>query len=356
MMIAPSLTMGGAERITATMANGFIALGHELTLALLVGAQTPQDFPLHPAVNVIHLDIFQAPQGPFDRLRNMFRRHRAIRRAIRQSKPDVLVSLTNIANIRTLLASVGFNVPVILAEHTDPRHYDIGPVWQCLRRWVYPHAAALVVLTEDMGQFFTRFVNPECVHVFFNPIEFPSQLPEVDRSQTILYLGRFSPEKNVPLLLEAFADCVQPGWKLALAGDGPDRVTLEAMCRQLGIADSVLFLGQIANVYPLLAGAAFCVLPSNFEGLPNALCEALVMGTPCLATATSGAKAVIRHGENGLLCPVGDVAAMRQAMEHLMNNPALRAQMGAKARELRSHITPEAVLAQWDALCRQVQK
>lgn len=354
MMVAPSLNLGGAERIAATMANGFAAQGHQITLALLADENSPRHYPLAPEVRLVCLGIFHNPVGLVDRVINVFRRNAAIRTAIRQASPDVIVSLTDTTNVRVLLASRGLGIPVVLAEHSDPRHYDIGRIWRHMQRLTYPQAAALVVLTEDMARYYSHFVKPERTHIFYNPIVFPDAPPDVPRKKCIVYLGRLSPEKGVALLLDSFAGCVSPGWRLILAGDGPSMADLSAQVERLGVADSVQFLGRISEVYPLLASAAFCVLPSQFEGLPNALCEAMVMGTPCVATATSGAKAVIRHGKNGLLCPVGDAEALREAMARLMADAPLREAMGEQALAMRNNVSLEAVLAQWDALLGQI--
>jgi len=354
MMIVPSLNLGGAERVAATLANCFVAKGHEITFALLVDEQTPRLFHLDPRVRVVCLDIFRVPDGWADRLAGIVRRNAAIRRAFRQASPDVLLSVTDTTNVRALLAAAGLDIPVVVLELTDPLHYSIGWLWRGLQPLLYGRAAAVVVQTQAMADYYARFVPRRRLHIFFNPIDFPQEITSGARGQDIVYVGRLAPEKNIPLLFEAFAACPNAGWRLLLTGSGPEREALERLAGRLGIAGSVHFLGYVPEVFPVLAQAAFCVLPSLFEGLPNALCEALVMGTPCVATATSGAKAVIRHGENGLLCPVNDAKALAEAMTRLMTDGPLRAEMGEKALALRRDVSLDAVMTRWSGLLHQV--
>ena len=354
LLLTPSLQLGGVECVAAALANGLAGLGHQVTLALLVSDECPRHFALSPQVRLRCLDIFRVPDSLVERCANAWRRHATIRAALREAKPNVILSLTDTPSIRVLLASRGLGIPVVVMELTDPLHYHIGRLWRGLQRLAYPWCAALVVLTQDMAGYYARFVPRQRIHIFFNPIDYPQQPPLAERGQDIVYVGRLSPEKDLPLLLQAFAACPHTGWRLLLTGAGPERPALEAQAAQLGIAHSVHLLGRVPEVYPVLARAAFCVLPSRYEGLPNALCEAMVMGTPCVATATSGARAVIRHGVNGLLCPVGEVGALRDAMTRLMTDAPLRAARGEEALTMRRNVAPQTVLARWDDLLRQI--
>jgi len=355
LVFAAALGLGGAERVAATMTNWWAGRGERLTLAVMSGADAPRHYALHPGVDLRCLDIFDSPRGILARGRAALARHRRIRDLIREVKPDVIVSHTDTVNTRVLLAACGLGVPVVVMEHTDPLHYDIGPKWRLLRLLAYRTAAAVVVLTSPMRDYFAPMARPGAVHVFRNPIEFPDTVPESGaRRREVLYLGRLSAEKGVACLIDAFAGYGVSGWTLVVAGDGPERAALEAQVKALGLAERVRFLGQVTDVASLFETASIFVLPSCFEGLPNALCEAMVMGVASLATATTGAREVVRDEENGLLAPIGDADGLGLRLRRLMEDPALRERLGAEALALRGRVGRDVVMERWNGLVKSL--
>ena len=152
----------------------------------------------------------------------------------------------------------------------------------------------------------------------------------------LLFVGRLAAVKGVPVLFQAFADVLQahPDATLTLIGDGPERVGLEAEAAHLGLADKVRFSGYQSQdaVAGALARADIFVLPSFAEGVPVVLMEAMATGLPVVATAVGGVSELVDHRESGLLVPPGDKQALAQALTGLLDDPALRADMGRAGR------------------------
>jgi len=146
----------------------------------------------------------------------------------------------------------------------------------------------------------------------------------------ILFVGRLAPEKNLPLLLDAFEILTRrrPGPRLVIAGDGSERSRIEARARILGVE----MAGWLAPA--LLAEryhqAAVLVLTSKHEGLPRVILEAALFEVPCVATPTQGASELIDDGRTGFLARTADELAER--LERLLADEPLRARMGAAAR------------------------
>lgn len=133
-----------------------------------------------------------------------------------------------------------------------------------------------------------------------------------------LFVGRLVPVKNLPSLVRALSlmDPQQRPW-VALVGDGPERQEIQALAEAAGIADDLCFLGERRDVDRLLRAADYLVLPSHFEGLSNALLEAMAAGCPVIASAVGGNPELVENGHSGLLYPPDDAAALAEAMARM---------------------------------------
>lgn len=153
----------------------------------------------------------------------------------------------------------------------------------------------------------------------------------------IICVGRLAPAKAQLILLRACELLIRRGRKvrLRLVGDGPDRRRLEAAAAHLGITGRVIFEGALSHdrVLELYRAADLFVLASFAEGVPVVLMEAMAMEIPCVATRITGVPELIEHGVSGLLVPPADAVALADAVETLLDDPALRASLGKAARE-----------------------
>jgi glycosyltransferase involved in cell wall biosynthesis len=136
-----------------------------------------------------------------------------------------------------------------------------------------------------------------------------------------------------------------------MVGDGPDRVHAEAEARQLGVSDRVFFLGKIDAVAPLLAGADVFLLPSTSESFGLSALEALASGVPVVGSNAGGIPEVVRDGETGVLCAVGDIEAMSDAAIELLRDEKRWASMSALATsDARERFSLNNVVAEYEAV------
>lgn len=150
----------------------------------------------------------------------------------------------------------------------------------------------------------------------------------------VLVLARLEPQKGHEVLLAAIPEVRRefPGVRVICAGDGSLRETLRQRTRELGLEETVRFVGYQSNPADWLALADFAVLPSHFEGLPITSIESLAMEKPMVATAVDGTAEVIIDGKTGLTVPPGDPARLAQAMCRMLRDSALRLQLGRAGR------------------------
>jgi glycosyltransferase involved in cell wall biosynthesis len=148
---------------------------------------------------------------------------------------------------------------------------------------------------------------------------------------TVLFTGALRAQKNLPLLIEAVAG-LPAEVRLDIVGTGPDEGAARAAVERHRVVDRVRFVGPVADVRPYLRAADLFVLPSVAEGMSNSLLEAMAAGLPVVATAIPANAALLREGENSLLFPSGDAAALRSALAALLADRDLRQRFGAAAR------------------------
>lgn len=169
---------------------------------------------------------------------------------------------------------------------------------------------------------------------------------------TFLHAGRLVPQKNQALLFEAFARFRGQPVDLWMLGRGPLEPSLRAQADRLGISDQVHWLGFRANPYPIFRRADAFVLSSDFEGLPNVVIEAMLLGSAVISTrCPHGPEELIEDGRTGLLTPVGKIKELSEAMGQIAQNPALRHALGGAARAAaRARFETASVCAQYGKL------
>lgn len=166
----------------------------------------------------------------------------------------------------------------------------------------------------------------------------------------IVCVANLHPNKGHRDLLEAFR-ALSPehqGLRLILVGDGTERTHLEDQAARLGIADKVRFLGKRDDVPELLAASDIFVLPTFFEGLSNALLEAMASGLPCVATDIPENRQLITDGLNGILFPPRNPSALARQVSSLLREKGLRVRLGSEARKfVQEHYSLQHVATLW---------
>lgn len=362
-----SLHSGGAERVTANLANHWAEKGWQVTVLTLTSAA--QDFyKLHPAVQRIALDVAHESGSALAAIRNNLRRVRALRRVLKQLQPDVALAMMSTANILLALASLGLkDVATVGAERIYPPRIPLGRAWELLRTYSYGHLDAMVALTEESAVWLRQHTRARHTPVIANAVMWPLPeqaptlvLPASSHGQhTLLAVGRLAEQKGFDLLLSAFQRLAPDfsAWQLVILGDGPCRAALQAQITAAGLAGRAHLPGRAGNVGQWYTAADLYVMSSRFEGFPNTLVEAMAHGLPAVSfDCDTGPRDIIRHGIDGLLAPAEDVAALEAALRQLMANDALRSQFGVKAQEVRQRFSMEWVAKMWEKLFQKVRE
>lgn len=364
-LVISSLGGGGAERVMATLANAWVRKGTQVTLITL--ASSAQDvFPLDDAVARIDLDLTGFSPNILQALGRNVVRIRRLRSALVVCKPDVVISFMTTINLLTILACYGLACPVLVSERTFVGKHPPRGVWQWLYRPLYRQAAAVVSQTRRGAMDLEARLKRQ-VSVIPNPLmsigpdssrrRAKVQVPDKGDKQWVLAVGRLSAEKGFDLLIAAFSRVAahQGQWHLVIAGEGRERSALTAQIAELGLANRIHLSGFCDEPQALMHQADLFVLSSRYEGMPNALLEAMSAGCACISfDCETGPAELIEHGVNGWLVAPTDVSALTAALDELMVDTGLCQRLGVAASDVSEKFAVEVILAQWNALVTRV--
>lgn len=279
------------------------------------------------------------------------RRVDAFRSAFIEFGAPVVVSLLTRTNIYVLAATRGLPLRVVISERNDPDLQLIDPLLDGLRSISYRRAHAVTANSATVLAKMERFVPAKKLRLLPNPVVPPPIPARAEaRGQHFVTLGRLVKQKGTDVLLHAFARIADelPDWSLEIIGDGPLRAELAALAERLGLGRRVTFRGYVDDPVDELMRAQVFVLPSRFEGMPNALLEAMACGlAPVVTDASPGPLECVRHEETGLVVPAENPEALAAAMQRLAVDDDLRERLAIQAAEcVRAHVWP-AVESQW---------
>lgn len=361
-----SLSSGGAERVTANLANHWSARGWQVAVVTLAPKDT-DFYQLRPEVRRIALSLTgESPNFLSAIIQNLVR-IRAVRRVLLQFDPDAAVALMSTANILLSIAKLGMNITAIGSERVHPPQLPLGQPWERLRKWCYGRLDAVVALTDKSAFWIRENTRARTVQVIPNPVVWPMMIqapivaPEAvlpDSAHILLSVGRLTTQKGFDILIDCFADLVDSfrDWLLVIIGEGSERVNLEEQIKRRGLAKRVLLTGRVGNLSQWYEAADIFVMSSRFEGFPNTLIEAMACGLPVVSVdCDTGPSDIIRHEVDGLLVPKGDEAAMRDALMRLMSEVELRVNFGKRAIEARDRFSITSTAEMWENLFREVK-
>ncbi len=351
-----SLGSGGAERVVSTLASELTDRGYRVSIVLI--ANRNRNYALPETVQLRYLDCNQDLKK--NALLRWPLRLKKIRRAIRELQPDLVISFMSETNIDVCLAALGLRLPIIVSERNDPAIDPASKAKQLLRRIAYLRAQGFVFQTPDARDYFSRRIR-QAGTIILNPLTAKIPQPfEGVREKRIAAVGRLNAQKNYPLLLQAFGEFSKeyPDYTLEIYGQGNLEAQVTGEIARLGLEGKVILKGFCADVHNAIRTAAFYVMSSDFEGMPNALIEAMALGLPCICTdcPCGGPRMLIEDGQNGLLVPIRDPQALTTAMKQMAAHPEQAAQMGKQAQKVRTRVEVTAITDQWVEYMNSVGK
>lgn len=344
-----ALAGGGAERVFARLASGFSARGDRVTFAVDFDATENRGL-LSRDVDLI---VLPPGHGPATL---------ALAKLLRRERFDASLSALSVSNLKhaaaaTLAGSLGRAVITYHGyyESEAARLSNIGyRLTPILSRAAGAAVAVSNALRDDLVK---RFFVPETrIRTIYNPAApepFPAEATAEDlaaRGPIVLAMGRLVPDKDFITLIRAFARVENPGTKLVILGEGPERARLASEAQRLGVAARVALPGFIGDIGRELEQAKCLVIASERETFGLSCVEALAYGLPVIVTDCGGPTEVLGSAADGPPIPVGDVAALARRIEAALANPGAPAPRQSRARAF----SLEAALDAYDSVIGEI--
>jgi GalNAc-alpha-(1->4)-GalNAc-alpha-(1->3)-diNAcBac-PP-undecaprenol alpha-1,4-N-acetyl-D-galactosaminyltransferase len=369
-LVCNNLAAGGTERVVSTLANAWSGRGRRV--CVITFDDYENFYKLDPAVYHIVLDSSKLPAF-FEFLRRIkdrlpplmpftfglrFYLHykiRLLRRAIKSVAAPTVVSFGTSVNIVTIFACKNRNRRVIISERGDLSRLSGMGQWEKTTRSLYNRADVITANTEGALLSMQPYVEKRKLFFVPNPLA-ETKTPDTAEARSkhpfVLIVARLVHDKAHDVLLKAFAGVSGElrDWRLAVVGGGKLKEDLQTQASELRITDRVDWYGIVSDPFPFYRAASIFVLPSRFEGTPDALLEAMNCGlAPIVSDASPGPLELVKHLETGMVVPVNDVEALSRAILRLARDRALRERLGEAARRRASDYELPKALARWEA-------
>lgn len=346
------LSGGGAERVLCTLANCLHKRGHDITF--FCDHKTQGEYILDPEITLVYLD-----NGNESFLSRNFTRTKIIHEACKSLGIDVLLSFLRAPSFRSAVAVCGTDAAHVLSVRNDPAREYPG-VARVAARGLFANSDAIVFQTAAAMSAFGDVRVPRKT-VIANPVP-DSCFIETDpaASHKVVTLGRLNTQKNQELLINAFADVARSDKEatLEIFGAGDLEATLQERIVCTGLVDRVRLMGRTDEPSEVFKSAGIFALSSDFEGMPNALMEAMAAGLPSVSTdcPIGGPSELIRDGETGRLVQVGDTREFAEALKELLSDACLRRRMGACAQNAMKDYRTDVIVDRWEAVLEEAYR
>ncbi|MDO9155204.1 MAG: glycosyltransferase [Paludibacter sp.] len=329
LIINNGLAGGGIERASVSMANYFVTLGYEINVVAVYKSE--HFFTLDPRISFTEPTFSRETTN-----RNLYvlKMMAFVRKTVKEIRPYVILAFGEWTNSFVVMAISGLQIPCFLSDRMSPSLH-LTPIHRYLKKIYYKKAKGIIAQTNYAKDVIKYRTGAKNIKVISNPVNCIERVDCVQKNR-IVTVGRLSVEKGHRYLIEAFARVKDKTWELSIVGDGKERETLELLATNLGITDRVIFHGHQKDFSLQLSEAQIFVLPSLKEGFPNALIEAMSVPLACISSnCVAGPSDIIEDGVNGLLVETGNVDALADALNRLIENPDLRDNIAGEAYKIR---------------------
>lgn len=343
-----SLTGGGAERVVSVLASHMAEADYDVSI--VVYGRNEKDYPISSKVKVYCMPT---------RKNNLFGKLKRIpdmMELVSKIQPSVVIPFVGTVLFVSYFACLRYGIPIIRTIRISPWMEEGNALQIMFRRYINEKAAAIMVQNQEQAVYFPPSMRSK-VFVVPNPIS-DSFLAEAkgeyrEQIKEIVTLGRLTKQKNHALLISAFSKICQENSlvRLTIYGNGPEFDNLAEQIRSLGIENRCRLMERTTDALNVLKDADLFVMTSDFEGMPNALMEAMALGVPCISSdCQTGPKEMISHRFNGVLFKTGDENDLVNQINWCLNQGKQLKSIGKAAR---SHILSEYT---YERVCEKMMR
>ena len=336
----PKYKFGGGEKVLLFLSNEFYKRGHEMVV--FTGDHSILD------ANLPYTIVLYNGKNEGESL-SKWGKMKLIRAKMKEMRLDYVILFypQDFIFLPALITKTPIIASIRVSYNTNAKNL----VKKILQRWWLSASRGDVFQTKKVMECAPKSIQSKSV-VISNALMIDNslELSKIPKTRKIVAVGRLDEQKGCVQLLEAFAKSAnQHDFKLVYYGTGPLEETLALKIKQYALEDRVVLAGFSHTPEADMADAEIFVLNSKWEGMPNALVEAMSIGLACISTRfdTGASEFLIQHGENGLLVDYGDIEQLSDSILLLVKNEDLRKKIQSKAIYTRTLLDKDAIISRW---------
>lgn len=320
--LLPSNVAGGAERVMTSLAN-YISNNSSYNVCFIFFDKKNEFYSLNKEIEIINLGLDLKKINKTKKYLMFFTYIKKLKSCLKMVNPNIVVSFLFITNIIGVLCCKNLNIPIILAERNDPKHYSKKQ--KIIMKFMYRMSDGFVCQSKEISEYMVNKFKVKNSIIIPNPINGIQVGSYVEnKNKKIISVGRLVKQKNHKLLIQAFSKIANdfPEYKLYIYGDGELRNDLNELIKFKGMENRIFLPGVIKDTIKINNDAQLFILSSDFEGFPNVLLEAMANGIPVIASNVfSGTvKMLIEDNKNGYLFEPGNENELTQVIEKALIN------------------------------------
>lgn len=341
-IVCGTLSSGGAERVIATLSTPFADSFKNITL--ITWREAPHFYTIDSRVKLISLPKLAESNSDW-------KKGLIFRTLVKTQKPDIVLSFLTLFNLFVILSLIGIKVPIVSSERNDPRFIKGGAIMKAIRNVLYRKSTGILCQTEAIKNYFKNTLRKKC-HIIYNPVIMSNEMVgsalTMQKKNKIVSVGRLHSQKNHKLLIESFKifHDSHPEYSLIIYGTGDLKEETKEYVKRVGLENFIILAGEQKKVKELILDAKVFVMTSLYEGMPNALIEAMCLGLPCISTKVSGATDLISDGENGYLVDFNSVE-IAEKISYIVDNNNIAKKIGSSAKNLYDQLNVKKISKSW---------
>lgn len=337
---------GGAEKSMIMVANSLARMGNHVTIISLKDNNVVYDMDKR----IKYIFIGDRGMYKFDKQFNRFIKLKEVLFGI---KPNIIISFWLQPAIFAAIISKLYGYKNIYSERGDPGDKEYNGLIGIVRKIIFPLIDGFIFQSTGAKRYFCENIQrksiiiPNPVYINFNDYEIPNV-----RKKIIINVGRLHNQKNQKLLIEAFSYIEKefPEYQMHIYGEGELKFQLQELISRLELSEKVYLMGTTKDISKKIVESSLFVLSSDYEGMPNALLEAMALGVPCISAdcPPGGPSDLISHGKNGLLFPTKNTQELANCIRRILSDEGFGEQLAINAKQICYTHSADKILSQWN--------
>lgn len=350
-----NLRKGGAERVVATLSNKLVEKNEVI---IITTTDEKVEYSLDKSIKLFSLKNFDGNKNPL--VKNIIYLKR-LKDYIKEIDPDIILGFLPEPSYRLLILKPFIKFPVIISDRNDPKIEYASLKSRTIMKFLYKRADGFVFQTDEARDYFCKKIQDKSI-VIANPVDdrFLKTKYVGYKSTEFINVGRLNEQKNQILLIESFKDVIKkyPNYKLLIYGEGSLKNELSMYIKDNKLNNNVKLCGNVDDIENILKDKKGFILSSKYEGMPNALMEAMAVGVPCISTdcPCGGPRELIKNNINGLLVKSNDKNELVSAMYKIIENDKMCKKIAMSAKKNMNNYSCDKIVSKWFEFMKEVYK